>query len=209
LAAGSIDPAALKGFNVSDAHAAPADGAKPPKSKKMLIIIVAAVVLLGGGGAAFFMMKSKGDHGEEEAAAAHAKPTTPPTFLPLDSLVVNLADPGGDRFAQIGITIEISDPKAADQVKAFMPVIRSGILLTISQRTTTELLTAEGKEQLALDIKREVSKPLGFEEEEEEAEEPVEKPKAKKGAKAKPEKKPKKVVVNPIQRVLFSSFIVQ
>lgn len=193
---------------MSDAHAAPADGAKPPKSKKMLIIIVAAVVLLGGGGGAFFMMKSKADHAEEEPAA-HAKPATPPTFLPLDSLVVNLADPGGDRFAQIGITIEISDAKAADQVKAFMPVIRSGILMTISQRTTAELLTAEGKEQLALDIKREVSKPLGFDDEEEEHEEPAEKPKAKKGAKAKPEKKAKKVAVNPIQRVLFSSFIVQ
>jgi flagellar FliL protein len=193
---------------VSDAHAPAAEAAKPAKSKKMLIIIVAAVVvLLGGGGGAWFLLKPKADAAEEPAA--HAKPAAPPTFLPLESMVVNLADPGGDRFAQIGITLEITDPHAADQVKAFMPVIRSGILMTISQRTTQELLGVEGKEKLALDIKREVSTPLGFEDEEEEAEEPEVKP-AKKGAKAKADKKPKKKAApNPIKRVLFSSFIVQ
>lgn len=191
---------------MSDAHAAPAVGAKPPKSKKMLIIILAAVVLLGGAGGAWFVMKPKPDADEE---VAHAKPAAPPTFLPLDSLVVNLADPGGDRFAQIGITLEITDAHAADQVKAFMPVIRSGILMAISQRTTQELLGVEGKEKLALDIKREVSRPLGFEEEDEH-EEVEEKPAPKKGAKGKPDKKPKKKhAVSPIQRVLFSSFIVQ
>ena len=175
----------------------------------MLIIIVAAVVvLLAGGGGAWFMLKSKADPAEEEVA--HAKPSAPPTFLPLESMVVNLADPGGDRFAQIGITLEITDTHAADQVKAFMPVIRSGILMAISQRTTQELLGVEGKEKLALDIKREVSTPLGYADDEEAQDEPEEKPVAKKSAKAKAEKKPKKKhEPNPIKRVLFSSFIVQ
>lgn len=193
---------------MSDAHAAPADGAKPPKSKKMMIIVLAAVVLLGGGAGAFFMLKPKADQGEEGAAAApaaaHVKPGTPPTFLPMDSLVVNLSDPGGDRFAQIGITLEISDPHVADSIKAFMPAIRSGILLVVSQRTTQELLQLEGKEKLARDIRREVSKPLGYEVEEDE-DEVEEKPVPKKG-KAKPKRVPPH---NPIERVLFSSFIVQ
>lgn len=188
---------AWKGFTVSDA---PADAAKPAKSKKMLIIIIAAVVLLaGGGGAAFFLLKPKGD-AEEAAPAQHAKPAAPPTFLPLESMVVNLADPGGDRFAQIGITLEISDAHVVDQVKAFMPVIRSGILMAISQRTTQELLAIEGKEKLAQDIRHEVSAPLGFDDEEEED------PKPKKAGKSKPAKKKAE---NPIKRVLFSSFIVQ
>ncbi len=183
------------------------DGAKPAKSKKLMIIVLAAVVLLGGGGAGAFLLlkKPKADAAEEEVA--HAKPGVPPTYLPLESLVVNLADPGGDRFAQIGITLEIADAHTADQVKAFMPVIRSGILLAVSQRTTQELLLVEGKAKLAADIKREVSRPLGLPEDEEE-DEVEEKPAPKKSdkGKAKPKKKP---APNPIQRVLFSSFIVQ
>ncbi len=190
---------------VSDA---PAAEAKPPKSKKMLIIILAAVVLLGGGGAgAFFFMKKKAPAAEEEhAVVAHAKPAAPPTFLPLETLVVNLADPGGERFAQLGITLEITDPKVADSVKAFMPSIRNAVLLTVSQRTTQELLTVEGKAKLAKDIRREVSTPLGYvvEDDEEEEEDPQAAKKAGKNKKAKKAPPP-----NPIKSVLFSSFIVQ
>ena len=200
-------PPRLKGFIVSDA---PAEAAKPPKSKKMLIIIVAAVLLLGGGGAAaFFILKSKSAD-TAEAAPVHAHPAAPPTFLPLEAMVVNLADPGGDRFAQIGITLEISDAHVADQVKAFMPSIRNGILLAISQRTTTELLQVEGKQKLAKDILREVSKPLGYEVEDEDA--PAEEDEAATAAakkKAKAAKPAKKHEENPIKNVLFSSFIVQ
>ena len=169
---------------------APAAGeaeAKPAKGKKMLIIILAVVILLvvAGGGAAFFLLKKKGAdaEGEEEAAPAKAKVDlkAPPTFLPLENMVVNLADPGGNRFAQVGITLQLDSVATGDAVKAFMPSIRNGILLLLSQRTTDELLQVQGKEQLAADIIAEVSRQLGFE-----------------GKKQ-----------NPIQAVLFSSFIVQ
>lgn len=170
---------------------APAAGeaeAKPAKGKKMLIIILAVVILLvvAGGGAAFFLLKKKGADAEHEEEAAPAKSAkvdlkAPPTFLPLENMVVNLADPGGNRFAQVGITLQVDNLATGDAVKAFMPSIRNGILLILSQRTTEELLQVQGKEQLAADIIAEVSRQLGFE-----------------GKKQ-----------NPIQAVLFSSFIVQ
>lgn len=146
-----------------------ADAAKAPaKSKKMLIIIVAAVLVLVLGGAAAFFVISKqraaSEDGEEAApakAAAHADPKAPPAYLPLDAMVVNLADPGGERVAQIGITLEVMDAKSSDSVKAYLPTIRSGILMLISQRTAEELLKAEGKEKLAADILREASIPFG------------------------------------------------
>ena len=76
-------------------------------------------------------------------------------------MVVNLADPGGERFLQVGIILELRDAKAAATVKEYMPSIRSGILMLLSQRNSDELLMREGKEKLALDIAREVGKPLG------------------------------------------------
>lgn len=189
-----------------------ADGnAKPKgKSKLMLMIVAVVAVLVIGGGVAFWVMSQK-DHGDEEDAApkasqkaAHkADPKAAPTFLPLENMVVNLADAGGDRFAQIGITLEVSDAKAADQIKAYLPSIRSGILLLMSQRTSEELLAREGKEKLAEDIRREVSKPLGYDDSDEDEDH---------GAKAKKKKKSasaKSVEDSPVQRVLFSSFIIQ
>lgn len=190
--------------------------AAPAKSKKMLVIILGVVVLLlvaGGGAAAWFMTRSHGDE-EEGAKAAHKEaPKVAPTFLPLENMVVNLADPGGDRFAQIGITLEVADAKTAEQVKSYLPSIRSGILLLVSQRTSSELLQREGKEKLAHDILREVSRPLGYSV-------PTERERAKAAAAAAaaaeedadPEERPvrrRAAERNPVQRVLFSSFIIQ
>lgn len=142
----------------------------PAKSKKMLIMIVGAVVVLalGGGGAYFFISKQRaaaaaedGEDATSTKSAAHAGPKAPPAYLPLDNMVVNLADPGGERVAQVGITLEVTDAHAVDTVKAFLPTIRSGILMLISQRTAEELLKQEGKQQLAKDILRETTLPFG------------------------------------------------
>lgn len=189
---------------------AAAEAPAPAKSKKMLIIIIAAVlVLAGGGGGAFFYIKKQqaaaeeegGDSAPAKTSAAHAAPKTPPAYLPLDNMVVNLADPGGERVAQIGITLEVLDAHASDTVKAYLPTIRSGILMLISQRTAEELLKQEGKEKLASDILREASIPFGGGEEEHEDEAAV--------SKSKKPKKKKVQVEYPVVGVLFSSFIVQ
>lgn len=183
----------------------PADAA-PPKSKKLLLIVGVLVVVLAlaGGGAFFFISKQRaaaaGDDGEHEAVV-HAEASGPPTYLPMDNMVVNLADAGGEKVAQIGITLELVDAKAVDKVKQYMPSIRSSVLLLVSQRTAEELLQREGKEKLAKDILREAARPFGGGDEEEEPEAGAKK--------AKPAKKPKPRVQMPVIGVLFSSFIVQ
>ena len=199
------------------ATAPAAETAAAPKgggSKKLIIILAAVLVLvLVGGGAAFMLLKKKpveegedgADQAEEHAPKAKAKPHSdhPPTFVPLDPFTVNLADKDVDRFAQIGITLQVEDPKFADQVKAFMPAIRSNVLMVLSHKTATELLTREGKDQLAKDIMREAVRPMGIEvDDEDEAEPAADAPKKKK-------KKKKNTVENPISQVLFSNFIVQ
>lgn len=179
-----------------------------PKSKKMLIIIVAVVLLvvLIGGGAAFFLMKKKDtdeDTGADKPAptAVRKKPDSkaPPTYLPMDNMVVNLADPGGGRFAQVGITFKLDDSKTADAVKLYMPSIRNAILFEISKRTSDELLAIEGKESLTRAIIREVSAQLGYEVEDEEPEDGAKTTKKRRAA----------LPPSPVQAVLFSSFIVQ
>ena len=187
--------------------------AAPAKSKKLIIILAVLALVLVAGGAAAWMMLSQRHAAEDEegggrAVAQAGTPKTPPTFLPMDNMVVNLADPGGDRFAQVGITLELADAKTAELVKTYMPSIRSGVLLLVSQRSTDELLTREGKEKLAVDIRREVSRPLGF---------TVPKPR-KRPVQRDPEDEEEddevaprraKADNNPVRQVLFSSFIIQ
>jgi flagellar FliL protein len=214
---------------MSAAAAAPViDGAAVPakKGKKKLIIIVAAVllVLAIAGGVAVFVMKKKAAaaaevEGEEattstKADAHGSKPDLkhPPTFLPLDPFVVNLADKEVDRYAQVGITFEVEDAKFAEQMKAFMPAIRNGILLILAHKSSTELLDRAGKEQLSAEILRESARTMGIEVE---APEPVVAKKAE-GETADDEVKPVKkkkpkapAEPNPIKHVHFSNFIVQ
>ena len=178
----------------------------PVKSKKLLIIALAGVLVLAlaGGGAWYFLSKSKAAAEDGEEAVHVVEQKGPPTFMPLDNMVVNLADPGGERVAQIGITLELTDAKAIEKVKMYLPTIRSGILILISQRTAEELLQREGKEKLAADILSEASRPflpdMGNA-----------KPKPKKDA-DKAKKKPSDKAPaddSPVRGVLFSSFIVQ
>lgn len=181
----------------------------PAKRKKLLIIAAAItlVLVLVGVGAYMFISKrnalaaEEGDESAVSQTAAHDRLKTPPVYLPLDPMVVNLADPGGEKVAQVGITFEVMDAKASDTVKLYLPTIRSSILLLISQRTAEELLKSEGKELLASDILRKAALPFGGGHD---VASEVEPPDAA-------NKKPKKQasMEYPVVGVLFSSFIVQ
>jgi len=190
--------------------------------KKLIIIIAVAVLVLGGGGvAAMMMLKKKPADAEEGAdegggkhgssAVAKRDPSHPPVFVPLDPFTVNLADREAERYAQVGITLEIDDPKTGDQIKAYMPAIRNQILMAIADRTAAELLGRDGKTQLAERVRRETARALGFDVPEEDAPaaaaEGDDEGKPKKGAKKKPKKAA--AVVLPIRAVHFSNFIIQ
>lgn len=179
------------------AAAQPAEAAPKKKGKKLLFALIGVVVLgVAGAAAALFILKKNTaeDEGLDEEAPAH-KPVDPksaPTFLPLDNMVVNLADPGGNRYIQIGLTLQLQDAHTGDAVKAFMPSIRSRILVILSKRTAEDVLSAEGKSRLGNDIIAAVSEVMGYP-----------------APKTEEEGKKKRGPASPVQAVLFSSFIVQ
>lgn len=197
--------------NAAAAEAAPAGGGK----KKLIIIGAAVAVLLLGGGGAFMMMKKKpaedGEDGEAPKAAAKvAAPAVPkhdpkavPTFVPLDPFTVNLADRDVERYAQVGITLEVGDPKLGDVIKNYMPAIRNNILLALSDKTAAQLMDRQGKEKLAERVRRESSRAMGYDVEEPDEEEAE----AEEGTKKKRRKRVEQVL--PITAVHFSNFIIQ
>jgi flagellar FliL protein len=195
-----------------------ADAAAPPKGKKKLILIIAAAVLVLalGGTAALLLLKKKPaeDEGDDDAAhdapakAVKHDPKAQPVFVPLDPFTVNLADRHAERYAQIGITLEIGDAKLGDQIKIFMPAIRHGILMIIADKTAAQLMDREGKLKLAREVQRETSRALGYEVADDvhgdDAEADADAP-PKKGRK----KARKKAPELPIKAVHFSNFIIQ
>jgi len=170
----------------AEAESAEAAPAVPSRGKKKLVVIIAAVVLLlavGGGGAAWYLMKKKaaeaaaaaaaeaeeGGDGEASAKADKDEPSMPkadlkhaPTFVPLDPFTVNLADRDAERYAQVGMTLELTDAKAGDLLKAYMPAIRNNILLVLAGKTAGELMEHEGKVKLATEVRAAALKPLGY-----------------------------------------------
>jgi flagellar FliL protein len=185
----------------------PAEETPPPaaKGKKKLIIIIAAaalVLVLGGGGAAFWLLGKKQHDAAEESAegndpvaedVAEAKAVKKkkddkkhaPVFLPLDLFTVNLADRESERYAQVGITLELADTKVSDQLKAYMPAVRNDILMVLAHKKASDLQDRAGKLEFAREVRRAAMKPLSEDEDSEPDEEA------------------------PVRAVHFSSFIIQ
>lgn len=167
---------------------APPEDAQPPgRGKKKLILIAAAATLVlllaAGGGAAWWMLKDKAQV-DEDAELAEADPAAQeeahekakekakkkedrkqtPVFLPLDMFTVNLADREAERYAQVGITLEVADAKTSDTLKAYMPAVRNDILMLLAHKKAAELQERAGKLALAREIRRAAMKPLDADE---------------------------------------------
>lgn len=122
----------------------------PKKSGKLLIILIIAGVAAAaaGGGVYWYLNQNKND----KSAPAKPQPAKPPVFVPLDAFTVNLQLEEHPQFLQIGLSLKVTDNAVVDSLKVFMPEVRDRILLLLSARKASELLTADGKRKLSRDI---------------------------------------------------------
>ncbi len=138
----------------------PTEEAPKKKKGKLPIIIIAAVLLLGGGGAAgwFFLKKPHDAESAEHAEAEEPKPkakarkvakTEPPTFVSIDPFTFNLQDKEQDRFAQIAVVLEVEEPPVEAELKTVAPSVRNALLMLMSSKTSEELLSIRGKQELS------------------------------------------------------------
>jgi flagellar FliL protein len=122
----------------------------PPKKKrgKLLLIASTVVVLAAGGGAGFYFMQSA--HSNSAPAAPAPKPAV---FLPLETFTVNLlSDPAQMQFLQTGVTLKLSEKAWIDLVKDRLPEVRNRMLMVLSAKRGSDLLSASGKEKLATEL---------------------------------------------------------
>tara|TARA_R110001599_G_scaffold159052_1_gene346171 strand:- start:193332 stop:193829 length:498 start_codon:yes stop_codon:yes gene_type:complete len=123
---------------------------KPKKSRLLAIIISLIIVLAGAGGAAWYFMGSKAS---AEADKEHAKEAPkPPVFLAMEAFTVNLQSENGEQFLQTSFTLQVKSQDEVELIKLYMPHVRSRILLLLSSKRASDILSTEGKNKLAQEI---------------------------------------------------------
>ena len=83
-----------------------------------------------------------------------------PVFVPLDNFTVNLADREAERYAQIGISLELTDAKAGERIKVFMPAIRNNILMVLAHKRSPTCWNARASCEVLREIRRAALEPL-------------------------------------------------
>ena len=124
-----------------------------PRNKTWLWIVLALLLGTAGSGTAWWWFGQ--DAGKHEQAKP--LPPAPPVFVELDSFTVNLE---GDRILQAGVTLQVKNADDAEQIKLYMPQVKSRLLLLMSAQTIEQLHSAEGKHQLATAIALQLRTPF-------------------------------------------------
>lgn len=183
--------------------AEPQQQPEPPRKKrgKLVLILSIVVVLAAGGGVGFYFMQPA----HSDAGAAAPKP---PVFVPLETFTVNLlSDPAQMQFMQAGVTLKLTDKAAVELVKDRLPEVRNRVLLVLSSKRGSELLSVSGKQKLAAELGEAIRNVIAPAPPPAKAAESA--PNASESAAAPPAKTSDESFDRPNVEVLFTSFIIQ
>ena len=136
-----------------------AEAAAPNKKKKMVIMIILGVLVAAlGGGVAWFFTRPGADHADTKKKTEHK--AEKPEFLVIEPFTVNLQPENGDQYLQVQFTLQVGSLEQAELIKTNMARVRSRVLMILSAKKASELITVEGKKQLSNEIIAAVKQPF-------------------------------------------------
>jgi len=129
--------------------------ARPRKGgfKKILVLGLPMLVIAGGGG--WWFLSGSGAKAEAEEVRLEER-----GIVPLETFLVNLSDPGGNRFLKVTLQLVLDSEAAAKEVSdsaALMGHARSAILELLTEQNAQALVTSAGKAKLRDAIKARVA----------------------------------------------------
>lgn len=129
-----------------------------PKTKMPMIAIIAVVMLVAMVGT-FIVGKQVSAKSKPEAK----KPIEHGPILTLDEFLVNLADPSGDHFLKVTVSLELSKAKGKtpETLKEQIPIVRDAVLMSLSTKSRDDISSLAGREKLKGEIKKNVNAALG------------------------------------------------
>ncbi|AAC07676.1 flagellar basal body-associated FliL family protein [Aquifex aeolicus] len=125
--------------------------------KKLIFLLLLLILLAGAGAGAYFFLFAKKEEKKEEKAPKVAPPEVGIMYKLDPPFIVNLADPEATVYARISITLEVANQQVLQEVQKKEPVIRDAIIEIISSKTSNEIRTPEGREQLKLEVLKRIN----------------------------------------------------
>jgi flagellar protein FliL len=152
----------------------PSTTAQSPEPAKVAISSLLVAIVLGTlssvaiiGGATYYLARSGRLHLAASTPANEARVALQPTRpLVLEPLLVNLADPGGNAYLRVAVTLRVvdtaakSEPKQgdgkekADPDKVAAMTLRDSALSVLGRQNSGDLLQPDGKERLKSELKK-------------------------------------------------------
>ena len=136
-----------------DIELAPTEAATP-KIKIIIVVAVGLVIALAGtAGGLYALGVFSGDASSAVEQTADGEPVPevpmPALYVALEpAFTVNFTDKGAVRYLQLQIQAMTRDPDIEPEIKRHMPVIRNDLMLLFSAKSSKELSSREGKEEL-------------------------------------------------------------
>lgn len=136
--------------------AAPAAAeAKPARSRRKLFVIIGAAVLVlavAASGALLLLKQRAATEAAAEEETVQADHEAP-VFVNLEAFTANLRQEQGEQFLQAVVTLKLSDQSIAEPIKVYMPELRHRMLMLLSGKRASEISTPEGRESLAEELR--------------------------------------------------------
>jgi len=85
-------------------------------------------------------------------------------YARLETFTVNLK--GLTQYLQVNMALKVADPKIAESIKGWSPVIRHELILLLSSQSGEELATLAGKQKAMAAIKTAINKVLKLDDKE-------------------------------------------
>src|SRR6266542_2776100 len=134
----------------------------PPKkkSRKLLLIAVLVILVAAGGGGGFYFWKHRGaskanatkensaEKDKEKRAKAEPADGEVKQVIELQPFIVNLSDKNESRYLRMTISLGVGDSGEGKVDPLFTTKVRNAILAVITNKTSEEVLTVEGKAEL-------------------------------------------------------------
>jgi len=125
-------------------------------SNKLVIILVGIlfVLVLGMGGGMFMIWNKLAAVSAQVTPAGDpnvekAKPEQMGKVVSLDTFIVNLADPGANRYLRVTMDLEVTGGKAAEEdLTRRTSQLRDAVLMILPTKRFSDIISTEGKSAL-------------------------------------------------------------
>ncbi len=131
--------------------------------KKFIIFLLFILLLLGGGGAAAykFLVLDKTKEEKEKKAEKIVEEIKNVEDLGVQfdvgTFIVNLQDKDADRYLKISIVLDVQDEKIKAELDKRLPQVKDAITTLLFTKSSSELRTAEGIEELKEEILKRIN----------------------------------------------------